>query len=173
MAVYLGKAEYEFFLHGHHTYRMGVRRLIGIETTFGGPNSVAASTVLSLPFLHFLWRCRRQLTSTWPRLWQKWFPRCLVAYGLLAVSAIVLTNSRAGMLGVIGFALLCAANGKRLSRALVAVFGAAVVLSAIWLAMPEENQNRLRTVWDPQSGPGSASGSAQGGAHGLGAGGAQ
>jgi len=170
MAVYLGKAEYEYFAYGAGQYTMGVNRLIGIETSYGGPNGVAASTVLSLPFLHFLWQARRELTQTWSKTWRRWFPRGLALYGLVAVTAIVLTNSRSGMVGFVAFVFLSAVWGKRTGRKVAGVILAMVLLAVIWVAMPEESKNRLRTVWDPSAGPESAHTSAVGRIEGMQAG---
>lgn len=170
LGVYLGKSEYEYFLHGAGEYTMGVRRLAGIESTYGGPNAVAASAVLSLPILSFLWRIRREFTETWPRTWRVWFPRCLVLYFLLATSAIILTNSRSGMLGFVVFMFLAAITGKKLRGKLVGLATAALILAVTWVAMPEESKNRLRTVWDPSRGPANAQASAAGRIEGMKAG---
>jgi len=170
MAAYLGKAEYEYFVHGAAQYTMGVRRLLGIDTTYSGPNSVAASTVLSLPILHFLWRIRGQFTETWPRTWRIWFPRCLVAYFALATSAIILTNSRSGMVGFVFFVFLSLIAGRKVRGKLVGVVSAVLLLAVIWVAMPEESKNRLRTVWDPSAGPQNAQASAEGRIDGMKAG---
>ena len=105
MATYLGKAEWEYFVHDHHQFSMGVPRLLGIEGTFGHPNSVASSTVLSLPFLQFLWWYRHDITHSWPGFVRRWFPQFLVAYFILAVTAIILTNSRSGAVGFTVFVI--------------------------------------------------------------------
>ena len=103
MAAYLTKSQWEFFVHGQHRYDMGVYRLIGIESTFGGPNSLAMSIVVSLPMLVFLWVSRKKITSDWPQLWKRLFTPFLLLYFMLATSSIVLTNSRSGMLGIVFF----------------------------------------------------------------------
>jgi len=170
LGVYLGKSEYEYFLHGAGQYTMGVRRLTGIESTYGGPNAVAASAVLSLPILSFLWRIRREFTETWSRTWRVSFPLCLVLYFLLATSAIILTNSRSGMLGFVVFMFLAAITGRKLRGKLVGLATAALILAVTWVAMPEESKNRLRTVWDPSRGPANAQASAAGRIEGMKAG---
>jgi len=170
MALYLGKAQFEYFVHGHCQYRMGVSRLAGIESTFGHPNSVASSAVLSLPILYFLWRFRRDFTRTWPDLWRNLFPWGLAVYFWLAVSSIVLTNSRSGMLGFVLFIFLSATAGKPFRRILPAVVVGGVLLAGVWGVMPEENKNRLRTVWDPAAGPANAQESTQGRIEGFKAG---
>ncbi|MHB9020139.1 MAG: O-antigen ligase family protein, partial [Minisyncoccota bacterium] len=50
MAMYIGKSSWEYFLYDRYTYRMGIPRLAGIDTTYGDPNAFAASIVYSLPF---------------------------------------------------------------------------------------------------------------------------
>ena len=60
MAAFLAKAQWEYFFHQAGGFAMGVSRLRGINHTTGHPNAVAAITVLSLPFLWFLWRVRRR-----------------------------------------------------------------------------------------------------------------
>jgi len=170
MAAYLGKSEWEYFVHGRHHYTMGVTRLLGIDRTFGDPNSVATSTVLTLPFLHCLWQSRKELTRTWPVIWQTWFPRCLVAYFALALTSIVLTNSRAGMLGCVLFVLLSAVCGDRRSGRLASLVVAGLFLAVVWVTMPTEHKNRLRTVWNPEVGPANAQASAEGRIEGLKAG---
>ena len=108
MGLYLGKSEWEYFFCGGRAYSMGVPRLQGIDTTYSHPNSVATSTVLSLPFLYFLWKVRNQFTRTWPQYWRTRFTYALLLYFAIAVSAIVLTNSRTGLLAFFVFVLLCA-----------------------------------------------------------------
>jgi len=104
-AVYLAKSQMEFFFFGQHRYDpgAGIVRMCGIESTFGGPNSLAMSIVVSLPMLLFLWSIRKELSDTWPASWRRWFPRFLVFYFLLAASSIILTNSRSGMVSFILF----------------------------------------------------------------------
>jgi len=170
MAAYLGKAEYEYFVHGAKDHTMGVSRLIGIETSYGHPNGVAASTVLSLPILYCLWKVRKPFTETWPRICRIWFPRCLVLYFLLATTAVILTNSRSGMLGFAGFVFLTAITGRKLRGKVIGFVAAAILLAATWMTMPEESKNRLRTVWDPSAGPSSAYASGMGRIEGMKAG---
>lgn len=170
MAVYVSKSEYEYFVHGAAQYTMGVSRLRGIESTYGGPNTVAASCVLSLPIVQFLWRIRKHFTETWPGIWRVWFPRCLVIYFILATSAIILTNSRSGMVGFVVFVFLSLIAGRKARGILAGFVLAALLLGVIWMAMPEESKNRLSTVWDPSRGPKNAQTSAEGRIEGMKAG---
>jgi O-antigen ligase len=170
MAVYLAKSQWEFFMHGQHRYDMGVIRLCGIESTFGGPNNLAMSIVVSLPMLLFLWSIRKEFSCEWPRLWHKWFPRFLVFYAVLAISSIILTNSRSGMVSFILFVALATFRGKGIGRKISYILLGVVVLAMLWLAMPEEKKDRFRTIWIPEAGPKGAQVSAEGRIEGFKAG---
>jgi len=170
MAVYLGKSQWEFFVHGAHRSTQGVTRLCGIESTFGGPNSLAMSVVISLPVLIFLWSIRKEFSCRWPKLWSKWFPRFLVFYSLLAVSSIILTNSRSGMVSFILFVLLATFRGRGIGRKLGYILFGVLLLATLWLVIPEEHKGRFITIWDPESGPKIAEKSAEGRREGFKAG---
>ena len=170
MAVYLAKSQWEFFIHGQHRYDMGVYRLIGIESTFGGPNALAMSIVVSLPMLLFLWSIRKEFSSNWPKLWSKWFSRLLVFYSLLAVSSIILTNSRSGMVSFVLFVLLATFRGRGIGRKLGYILLGVLLLASLWFVLPEEKKGRFQTIWDPESGPKSAQISAEGRVEGFKAG---
>jgi len=167
MSVYLGKSQWEYFLNGASSHSMGVRRLQGIDVMYAHPNSVAISTVLSLPFLFFLWTVRKEFTSTWPAQWRKLFPWGLMIGFWLALSSVVLTNGRAGMLGIVLFVILCAVRHGSSRQIVVRLVLALLLLATIWLAMPEESRLRLQTVWNPEAGPESAQQSAEGRLVGL------
>jgi len=169
MCIYLGKAQWEFFVHGQHQYDMGVVRLIGIESTFGGPNSLAMSIAASLPFLGFLWSKRHDL-SLWSPLMKKWFKRGLVVYFVLAISSIVLTNSRSGMLSAVLYLALVALSGKNFLKKIGYIFAGIAFLSILWLVIPTENKDRFSTIWDKEAGPESATVSAEGRIEGMKAG---
>ena len=154
MAVYLAKSQWEYFVHGAHRYDpgTGIVRMCGIESTFGGPNALAMSIVVSLPFLVFLWSIRKELTEKWPHLWRKWFPRFLVFYAALAVSSVILTNSRSGMLCFVVFAVMVMLRGKGIGGKIGTITLGIIILAGIWLVMPQENRNRFRSIWDPSAG---------------------
>jgi len=162
MVTYLAKSQWEFFVYGQHLRDMGVVRLIGISNTMGGPNSLAMSIVVSLPMLLFLWSMRKEICLGWPDFWRKWFPRFLVFYCMLALSSIILTNSRSGMLSFILFVVLATLRGKGIGRRLVYVVLGILILISIWFVIPEENKDRFKTIWDPKAGPVAAQMSAQG-----------
>lgn len=167
MTMYLGKSLWEYFVHGQHRYDQGVVRLVGIEDTFGGPNNLAMSIVASLPFLLFLWKFRTDISRDWPDFWQRWFIRGLKLYAVIAITSIVLTNSRSGMLGLVIFVIFAVpqmgfSGKKHLGKIFLGVLGGAVILTLIWFLMPKENQDRFRSIWDPDYAPTSAQASAEG-----------
>lgn len=162
MAVYLAKSQWEFFVHGQHRYDMGVVRMTGIESAFGGPNSLAMSIVVSLPIAVFLWSSRKEVCLGWPDFWQKWYPYFIVAYFLLALSSIVLTNSRSGAVSFVLFILITGLKGKRLGRKMGYVLAGMFLVALIWQVIPEENKGRFRTIWAPETGPENAQVSAEG-----------
>ncbi len=54
MGVYMTHS-FKEYLAGRHTYRMGIARLIGVDTSQGDPNSFGASVVFALPFALLFW----------------------------------------------------------------------------------------------------------------------
>lgn len=170
MALYLGKSQWEYFLHGAGRWDMGVNRMWGIERTFGYPNAVAQSTVLTLPLVLCLWLHREEISANWPEKLRKLFPAFLLFYFGLAVTSVFLTNSRIGMLGLVVFATLSGLTvtsvGKKIKYLLLVV----LMLGVAWQLVPEEKQNRLRTLWNPSAGPASATNSAMGRLEGFKAG---
>jgi len=162
MCVYLGKSQWEFFVNGQHRYDMGVVRMVGIDNTFGGPNSLAMSIVVSLPFALFLWKYRAYIYSSWPPVWQTRFRYGLILYGVLAVSSIVLTNSRSGLVGFLFYIAILMFSGKGIGTKIKYIVMCVVILSLVWVIVPEENKGRFRTIWAPEEGPSNAQESAEG-----------
>jgi O-antigen ligase len=162
MFIYLAKSQWEFFVHGRRQYTMGVIRLVGIENTFGGPNDLAMSIIISLPILIFLWSIRKDFSDGWPIFWRKWFPRFLIFYAVLAISSIILTNSRSGMVSFILFIFLITFRGRGVGRKLGYILLGTLILAMLWFVLPEEKKNRFITIYNPKAGPESAEGSAMG-----------
>ena len=162
MWVYLAKSLWEYFVHGRHEFAQYVPRLLGIDLTYGEPNAVAMSTVVSLPLWVFLWRCRDRLTAGWTLYWKRRFQIAAVAYPLLAFVAVLLTNSRAGMLGFGAFVVLAHFRSQKVvswPRSIALGIG---MLCLLWVVSPQQQKDRLRTLWDPTSGPSNAHASADG-----------
>lgn len=161
MAAYLGKAQWEYFVHGRHDFSQGVPRLIGIDNTYRHYNSVAASAILTLPFLHLLWTMRGDLSHTYSKPARRRMAIYLVGYGALALTSVLLTNSRGGILGLAIFFLISCFTGRTLFRALKVLALSGPILIMTWLlAVPETQQQRLRTLWS-DSGNASAHGSVE------------
>jgi oligosaccharide repeat unit polymerase len=151
--IYVGKSLWEFIFHGRHIYRMGIRRLVGIDTTFNDPNTFAATIIYSLPFAWAVWK-----TKPSPRI-----KKGLIFYGVMSVAAIGLTGSRAGMVSFIFFLFLLWIRGK---KKVIGAFGIAIILAIGWFTMSEELQMRFETIYDQSINP-SAAASAQGRLEGL------
>ena len=147
MGVYLAKSQWEFFVHGQNRYDMGVVRMIGIESTFGGPNNLAMSIVVSLPMALFLWSYRKELSLSWPAFWQKWFPRFLLFYFILAGSSVILTNSRSGMVSLLFFIILSVFHGKGIGKKFKYLFLGLFVIAITWQLMSQEHRGRFETIW--------------------------
>jgi O-antigen ligase len=162
MAVYLAKSQWEFFINQQHRYDMGVVRMVGIENTFGGPNNLAMSIVVSLPFALFLWSYRKEISIQWPVFWKKWFSRFMVLYFILAVSSIILTNSRSGMISFVFFIVLATFKGRGIGRRMGYILLGILLLGFLWMIIPDQQKNRFSTIWDPGAGPETAQISAEG-----------
>jgi putative inorganic carbon (hco3(-)) transporter len=111
-----------------------------------------------LPLLVFVYRMRGQYS---PKLW-KLIKYASMSYALMAVTSVILTNSRSGMIKAIVFLFLLSLRRTSLARMLGNLVIATLVLLVIWVAMPESSQNRFRTLWDKDAGPAIAHGSAMG-----------
>src|SRR5439155_5123007 len=83
MAVYLLHSLREF-AGGRYTFRMGIVRMIGVDSALGDPNSFGASIVFALPFVRAFWQSAR----AW------WARPALAGYLVLSVGCILLTGSR-------------------------------------------------------------------------------
>jgi O-antigen ligase len=83
--------------------------------------------------------------STTRRRHFKWL---LVGYGALAVTSVLLTNSRGGMLGLLIFFFLACVTGKTALRAIGSLALAAIIVAPIgYMALPETQRARLETLW--------------------------
>ncbi len=140
------------YLGGRYEYRMGIRRMNGVDTSFGDPNSFASSLLYTIPLALALW-------TTKPG---KGMRLLLVGYLLGASLCITLTGSRTGFIGLCfcGF-LMTLVSVRR--KALILVLGgiggfAALVVATV--ALPAELQNRYLTILDSSYGPKNAAESA-------------
>lgn len=125
---------YEGFC-GRYSYSMGVRRLLGINTTFRHPNALAGLTVITIPYAAYVWR---QCTN-------KWIRRCGLAFIIVGMIGVLMTSSRMGFAGVLFWGLLKLLQSKR-KFTMVSSF--LVVFLVAWPMVPEERQKRLLSLID-------------------------
>jgi hypothetical protein len=153
MVLYMLHSVWEY-KNGRHVFRMGIARLVGVDTSLGDPNSFGASIVYSLPFLSFFW-------VYWGRGWKRWL---IGAYLLLAVGCVLLTGSRSSLLGGIVWAgmLLMQSRHKFLAAVLLGVLAC-----SSWFVLPDSLKTRFETIIDPSVGPANAQESGMGRIEGL------
>ena len=162
MTLYLAKSEWEYFVHGRHWSAQGVRRLVGIERSYGEPNALAMSIVASLPLHYFLFQYRRQLTDHWPAGWRNAFRWMLPVYAILAISSLFLTNSRAGLVSLAVFVVLITWRSKDAGQMFRRLLAGAIILASLWLLASDIQRERFQSLWDEDVGPTSARRSAEG-----------
>ena len=88
MGVYMSHS-FKEYLSGRYTFRMGIPRMIGIDTSQGDPNSFGASIVFALPFAALFWNTSKS----------KLIRFGVVMYLCLSAGCILLTGSRSSLLG--------------------------------------------------------------------------
>jgi len=143
------------YLGGRFTYRMGISRMIGVDTTLGDPNSFGASIVFSLPLVAAFWKAN---------LGAKYGKPLLAGYVGLASLCILLTGSRSSLLGLLVWFLIIIWRTKYRTAAFAA-FALAAPLA--FIALPDELQTRFETIVNPEVGPKNAQESGQGRLNGL------
>jgi O-Antigen ligase len=153
LALYMLHSVWEY-KNGRHTFRMGIPRLVGVDTTLGDPNSFGATIVYSLPFTRYLW-------LTWGTGWRRGAVAC---YFLLALGCVLLTGSRSSLAGVVLWGML----NLLLSQRKVLYLSAFAVLACVGFAfLPPDLQKRFETIIDPSVGPANAQESGQGRVEGF------
>ncbi len=137
MGLYLLHSFREY-LAGRHTYRMGIARMIGVDTTLGDPNSFGASIVFALPIVVALWK-----TGVGGKL-GRWM---LFGYVGLSSLCILLTGSRSSLLGLLIWFTIIIWGTKYRFKALV-LFAAMAPLT--FVALPDSLQTRFETIVNPE-----------------------
>ncbi len=155
MFLYVGKSAWEFFVHDRFVFRMGIKRMIGIDTSYGDPNAFAASICYSLPLAWALVRSRFR---------SAWITRFLWVYGLLALMAVMFTGSRSGMVTFILFLLLIVLGSSRKVWGILLV---GLVLVVSWDYMPEDLQRRFLSTFNGEYSAVGAQASAEGRTRGF------
>ena len=158
VGLYMAHSMLEF-IHGRYQWRMGIRRMIGVDQTYNDPNAFASSLLYTLPLTMPLWATRPSL-----------FLRVvLVGYTLGVCACVALTGSRSGFVGLCVLSMLVLLVTVR-RKALVVVLGGIVGTAGLGLAvvaLPAELQNRYLTLIDSSYGPKNAAVSASGRMDGL------
>lgn len=150
MFVYVSKSAWEFFVNGRYNFTMGIKRMTGVDLTYGAPNSFSASICYSLPMLWAMIRFGD------PRGWVRYG---FWAYGALALVAIVYTGSRSGMVTLLLFFMLAVLSSSKKFMA-VALLGTVVAVG--WQFMPDDLQDRFKSTYEKGHGPAGADESAEG-----------
>lgn len=146
-------------INGRYQWRMGISRMIGVDTSYGDPNTFASSLLYTLPLLLSFWS--RRLPTI-----QK---TAMIGYAMAVCFCIIKTGSRAAFLGLCLFVLLALLSRTR-RKAMVLVSASLFGVFAFGLAvciMPAELQNRYLTLLDSSYGPKNAAESANGRMEGL------
>lgn len=151
VGLYMAHSLWEFMC-GRYVYRMGIRRMIGVDTTFGDPNSFASSLLYTVPLALSLWAMKPEKTTR----------RLLAAYLFGASLCIVFTGSRTGFIGLCfcGFLLLMLSVRRKGLVLLLGAVGGVAVLGISVVALPAELQTRYLTILDSSYGPKNAAESA-------------
>ena len=156
VALYTGHSFLEF-LNGRCQWRMGVRRMIGVNETIGDANGFAANLVYALPLTVPFWLTRSP----------QWLRAALVGFTIMACGCVLLTGSRAGLLSLGVCTLLCLAATGRVKTAAALLVVGLLAAPVVWSCLPEDLQMRYETIIDPSVGPKNAEESASGRLAGL------
>jgi hypothetical protein len=154
MGLYLLHSLREY-IAGRHTYRMGISRMIGVDTTLGDPNSFGASIIFALPIVVALWKAE---------IGGKTGRYLLTGYVGLSSLCILLTGSRGSLIGLLLWYTIII-WGTRYRFAAMVAFAVAAPLA--FVAMPESLQTRFETIINPDVGPANAKESGEGRIQGL------
>lgn len=144
VGLYMAHSFWEF-LCGRYEYRMGIRRMIGVDKTFGDPNAFASSLLYTVPLALSLWMAKPG----------KLMRQLLACYLLGVCLCISLTGSRTGFvgLGFCGFLMLLISVRRKAMVVLMGGFGGVLALGIATVALPAELQNRYLTLLDSSYGP--------------------
>jgi hypothetical protein len=148
MGVYMLHSLREF-AGGRYTFRMGIVRMIGVDSSLGDPNSFGASIVFALPFARAFWlSCR-----------EHWARAAVLGYLGLSAGCILLTGSRSSLLGLVVWTAFVILRSR---RRWLGISAAAVAAPLVFLALPESLQTRFETIVNPEVGPENARVSGEG-----------
>src|SRR5262249_15979423 len=89
VGLYMAHSMLEF-VRGRYQWRMGTRRMIGVDTTYTDPTPFASTLLYTLPLTMPLWAMRPPKSLRF----------LLVSYTLGVLACIALTGSRSGFVGL-------------------------------------------------------------------------
>ncbi len=158
VGLYMAHSVLEF-IHGKYQWRMGTRRMIGVDSTFSDPNAFASTLLYTLPLLLPFWK---EQPRRIPRL-------ALIGYALACCGCILLTGSRAAFIGLCLFAAITLVAYAKRKGQMILMGGVAglAAFAVLTVALPEDLQNRYLTLVDSSRGPRNAQVSAYGRLVGL------
>jgi len=99
----------------------------------------------------FFVRSREEFCATWPRNLRKAFRLFLWLYPFVCVSALLLTRSRSGALGLVLLILMLTTRTRGLAKKIKGVVIAVSLLAALYVLLPHDMRLRLQTIWDPDA----------------------
>lgn len=139
MSIYMLHSLWEF-KNGRLVNRMGINRMVGVDSSYNDPNAFGSSIVLAMVYVPAVWAA---YTSRRVRGFLIGF----MALGCLCVS---LTGSRGSFLCLIVWgAVVIARSRYRWQLGL----GALVSSPLMFALLPDQLQNRFETIVNPEVGP--------------------
>ena len=121
------------YYNGIREIEMGIERAFAMDTSFGDPNSLAATIIYTLPLIYYYFQKKAPISVK----------ITLAVISLIVLWCVVLTGSRTGMAGVLVFFMLVLWEGKhKLRKFLLIVFSVLV----IWAIMPSQYQQRFESI---------------------------
>jgi O-antigen ligase len=135
------------YFNGRGVYRMGIWRMVGVDSSLNDPNSFSASILYGLPVL----------LPVAALATEKWQRRALWGLLALGLACIALTGSRTAFAAIILFSVGLGMRSAHRWRILASLVIAAPL---VWVNLSEDLQNRYLTLIDPSRGPANAQESA-------------
>jgi len=121
------------YFSGHYLFTQGIDRAVGLTSAGGGPNELGTSMAVTLPICLLLVRGERT----------RWGKLAALLGALTCIVAMVLTGSRASLLGCLAGLLVIWWSSRR--RVLWASVGVVLMVFA-FVMMPKQYKERYDTV---------------------------
>lgn len=148
-SLYIFKSNWEFFVNGRHYFRMGFARMVGMDVTYGDPNSFAATAVYSAPLALAMYKYFAH---------EKKFRMYIYGHFFLLMLVLLFTGSRSGQLTFAFYVFILIMMGK---KKLAKLTGMALLAVLVLAVAPEEYSNRFLSIFDSSVGPANAAESAE------------